>query len=102
MKLFDSLCTPAQVYVLLAALSIILLLAQNVQSPNRYTVGRYSVPLQHNNMVFFIFKILYVVVWTFILNKLCRAGYKRISWFLVLLPFLLFFVLIALLLLANM
>ena len=29
-------------------------------------------------------------------NAICKAGYKRVSWFLVLMPFILFFVLIGL------
>ena len=81
---------------------VIALLVQNYAEPQKYRVGRYSVNLQHNNLLFFAFKIMYVLVWTFLLNKLCMHGYGNISWFLVLLPFILMFVLIALLILTNM
>ena len=102
MKTFNSLCTPAQVYLLIAVVTILALLVQNINKPNHYTVGMYSVKLSHHNMLFFIFKILYVVVWTWLLNKLCTSGYRSISWFLVLLPYIFLFIIIALLLLANM
>jgi hypothetical protein len=42
-------------------------------------------------------KILYVVFWTFILNALCSYGYYQLSWFLLLLPFILFFIMVFLL-----
>jgi hypothetical protein len=42
-------------------------------------------------------KILYVVFWTFILNALCSYGYYKLSWFLLLLPFILFFIMVFLL-----
>jgi len=102
LKMYNSLCTPSQLYLILSTISILALLMQNYSSPNTYTVGRYTVPLEHHNMIFFIFKAIYVIVWTFLLNQLCRYGYANISWFLVLLPFLLMFVIIGLLLLTNM
>ena len=102
MKSYYSLCTPAKVYLLLSMVSILALVAQNVSSPNKYKVGNYTVKLPHSNLIFFIFKLLYIGVWTFILNELCTHGWKDISWFLVLFPFILMFVLIGLLLLANM
>jgi hypothetical protein len=101
-KLYNSLCTPSKLYFVLSMLSILALLMQNISKPKTYTVGRYTAPLEHNNMLFFIFKIIYVVIWTYLLNQLCRYGYGDMSWFLVLLPFLLMFVLIGLLLLSNM
>ncbi len=101
-KMYNSLCTPSQLYLMLSIISILALLMQNYSSPNTYTVGRYTVPLEHHNMLFFAFKAIYVLIWTFLLNQLCKYGYGGISWFLVLLPFLLMFVIIALLLLTNM
>ena len=39
-------------------------------------------------------KILYIIIWTFILDYLCRKGYSKVSWLLVLFPFIIMFVLI--------
>jgi len=94
-KLFRSLCTPAQVYFTLSTLSILGLLLQNT-NPYRYRVGMYSTSIPHHNGLFFVFKILYVLIWTYILQELCKHGYKGISWFLVLLPLLAFFLIIGL------
>jgi hypothetical protein len=101
-KLYYSLCTPAKVYFLISVVSVLALIVQNIATPMKYKVGSYSVNLPHNNLVFFVFKFLYIIVWTFILNELCSHGWKDLSWFLVLFPLLLMFVIIALLILANM
>ena len=40
--------------------------------------------------------IVYVVFWTWVLNLICKAGYKWISWVLVLAPFVIIFLLFSL------
>jgi hypothetical protein len=62
-------------------------------SPNMYCVGNVQCPVQ-SSVPIFIMKILYVALWTFILNTLCSYGYNQLAWFLLLLPFILFLVLI--------
>ena len=101
LKKFRTYCTPAQVYLILSLFSVLALLLDNISTPNKYKVGMYSCDLQHNNLIFFIFKVLYIVIWTYILQELCKNGYKNFSWLLVLFPFLLFFVIIGLFLIFN-
>ena len=98
---FRALCTPAQIYFVLSVLSILALLMQNLDNSRRYCVGSYSADVPHHNMLFFVVKVVYVLVWTYLLQLLCKHGYKNVSWFLVLLPFIGFFVLIGLFLLLN-
>ena len=88
------LCTPAFIYLVLSAIGIILIAFQNYgMSPNMYCVGSVQCPVQSTAPIF-IMKILYVVFWTFILNSLCSYGYYQLSWFLLLLPFILFFIMV--------
>ncbi len=101
LKLYNSLCSPAKVYLILGVISLISLIYQNLSNPRRYRVGNISVKLSHHNLLFFIFKIIYTIVWTFILNKLCKNGWSNVSWFLVLIPFILLFIIIGLFILAN-
>ena len=87
-----NLCTPATIYLVLSAIGIILIAFQNYgMSPNMYCVGNVQCPVQSSAPIF-IMKILYVAFWTFILNALCSYGYNQLAWFLLLLPFILFFV----------
>jgi hypothetical protein len=97
-KQFHALCTPAQVYFVLCVLSILAILMQKYQDFTTDTVERSHTKVPHHNMLYFVFKILYVIVWTFLLQLLCKHGYNNVSWFLVLLPFM---VMIGLVLLSH-
>lgn len=89
-----NLCTPATIYLVLSAIGIIMIAFQNYgMSPNMYCVGNVRCPVQTTTPIF-IMKILYVAFWTFILNALCSYGYNQLAWFLLLLPFILFFIMV--------
>ena len=89
-----NLCTPATIYLVLSAIGIIMIAFQNYgMSPNMYCVGNIRCPVQSSAPIF-IMKILYVAFWTFILNTICSYGYNQLAWFLLLLPFILFFVMV--------
>lgn len=70
---FSKLCTPAMLYLVLAAISIVIGVFQKFQ------------------ILSLLIKIVFVSAWTWFLNLLCSKGYTAISWFLVILPFLLMF-----------
>jgi hypothetical protein len=58
-----------------------------------YTLGHFSTPVP-NTWLVLIINIIYVLFWTWILNLMCKDGHREIAWFLVLLPFVLFFILL--------
>ena len=93
-KILKSLCTPAQVYLVISGITFITLLFQNLRDPKAYQVGIYKIPTKNHNLMFFLMKALYIMAWTWLLNHLCKRGWKGVSWFLLLLPFIGFFVLI--------
>ena len=66
---FKDLCTPAKIYFGIAVLSSIFVLSRGVP------FGAIFV------------RLLFAVMWTFILSWLCKKGYSSVSWFLVLLPY---------------
>ena len=101
-KNYNLLCSPSQVYVLISAVAIIAMLIQNVAEPHKYCVGRFSCKLNFNNLLMFAAKVLYVVFWAIILDSLCKNGYKRLAWGIVLLPFLLLALLVALFIMYKM
>ena len=67
---------------------------QNFGNTNVYCLGDYTCGVTSTFLIFII-KMLYVLFWTWILNLLCKNGYESISWFLVLLPYVVMFILIA-------
>jgi len=88
------LCPPAMVYLLLSIVAIVMMAIQNLGNSGVYCVGSYSCDTTSVVSIFML-KIVYVVFWTWLLNVLCKSGYETVSWILVLLPFVLLFILIA-------
>ena len=69
---FSNYCTPAQLYLVLAGISILAGFFKNFR------------------FITLAVKALFVFIWAWILNWLCRKGLQAVSWILVLLPFILF------------
>jgi len=88
-----NLCSPAMVYLVISFFSILSILIQNLNNNNMLNVGSYKINV-HNNITYFVGHTLYVLVWTFILNFLCKKGYSKLSWLLVILPFIFIFIFI--------
>jgi hypothetical protein len=99
-KFIKKLCTPAYVYLVISVIAIIALMLQNSGNVDVYCMGNYECPVPNTALIFFI-KFLYVAFWTFVLDSICKAGHKQFSWFLVLFPFILFFVLLGLMIVAQ-
>ena len=72
-KVFSKLCTPAKIYFSLAILSILLGLFNGI------------------HIFAIVGKLFFAFIWTYILAFLCKKGFKMVSWFLVLLPFIMIF-----------
>jgi hypothetical protein len=72
-----NLCAPAILYLAISLLAIV-----------------YFIFTESYNILFYVFNILMILLWTWILNVICGAGYKWVSWVLVLFPFLILFLLL--------
>ena len=99
-KLFNSLCSPAQLYLGLSTLAVLSSCYQNIGNPNSFACGLMKAQSPINNTVYIIMEVAYVLIWTYLLNLLCKKGYSKVSWMFVLLPFIAMFVLIGLLILS--
>lgn len=71
MKVFSKLCTPAKIYFGIAVIAAIIALFSGT-----------SIMMAFMNLVF-------AFIWTYVLGWLCDKGFTSISWFLVLLPYVL-------------
>ena len=90
------LCTPALVYFIISVISIIVMAFQNYGNTDLYCLGMYSCNVTSVGIIF-VLKFIYVLFWTWVLNIICRNGYENVSWFIVLFPYILLFVLLGLL-----
>jgi hypothetical protein len=98
-KLYGSLCKPAQFYLVISLFGLLLMAIQNFGAKDRFTLGVYSAP-HSNPMLMVLFNVVYIALWTWMLNLLCRIN-PKISWVIVLFPFVLFFIGIGAMLYSN-
>jgi hypothetical protein len=91
-----NLCTPSYVYLVISLILLFVMIIQNRSFSDTYCLGSYTCNVS-STMMIFVIKLLYILFWTWILNLICRAGAPTFAWFLVLLPIVLMFVLIAML-----
>ena len=73
----NSLCAPAKIYLVILILSIVFGIYQNLTVP-----------------VLFI-ETIFGLLWLWILHLLCGAGYEKISWVLLILPYVFIILVIA-------
>lgn len=72
MELSD-LCTPALVYFFISVISIIILISNSI------------------NVISIIIKMIFTLLWTYVLHMICAKGYTGVSWALVLIPYVIMF-----------
>jgi len=70
MKDFGKLCTPAKIYFAIAVIAGIMALFSGI------------------SIMMVFMKLVFAFIWTYVLAWLCDKGYPSISWFLVLLPYI--------------
>lgn len=97
---FDKLCSPSKLYLAISLVSVLVILFQNLYDTGKYCLGTFSCSLHFPNIFMFVFKLVYIVVFTIILDGLCKTNYTNLAWGLVLLPYLLMFVLLGIIMLS--
>lgn len=76
--LFKSLCLPSKVYLVVTLIGVLL--------------SFFFEPFNSISLFIQLIHFIYIIFWTWILNLICKAGYKIISWLLILVPFIAVFV----------
>lgn len=110
MKWANSLCPPARLYFLLSMVLLVISAVQNLlgvgttrsvgRGKNRICLGMYDCRSSVHPLVMFLLQLLYIFAWSWVLNEICKAGYVNLSWFILFLPFIAFFGMLALFVLA--
>ena len=70
MKDFSKLCTPAKIYFAIAVIAAVVGLFNGL------------------SLMAAFWNLVFAFIWTYVLGWLCNKGYTYISWFLVLLPYI--------------
>ena len=66
---FSKLCTPALIYLVIAVIGILM-------------------AIKRTGILSGAVSLIFVLIWTWFLNFLCKKGYNVVSWFLLFLPFI--------------
>ncbi len=89
-----NMCTPATLYFLISLIGLIILGLSNLDNNDKLCVGEYNCYVGNNTTVFIV-NAIYILFWTFVLDLMCKGGYSSLSWFVFLLPFIILFVVFA-------
>jgi hypothetical protein len=97
--MFDKLCTPAQIYLIVSVILIVLsyfgmnAISQQItlNQANNSFLQSLNFTYQKDTKTSYVVQALFIVLWTWVLSYLCNKGFSNLSWFLVLLPWLLMF-----------
>lgn len=69
MSYLMKLCSPALIYFVIAIIGILM-------------------AIKRTGIMSGVVSLIFVVIWTWFLNFLCKKGYNIVSWFLLFLPFI--------------
>ena len=89
-----NLCTPSYVYLVVSVIALVVMMYQNMGNVDKYCLGSYTCNVSSTALIFVI-KAIYILFWTWVLNLICNAGAPGVAWFVLLLPIILLFVLLA-------
>ena len=97
--MFDKLCTPAQIYLIVSFILMILsyfgisAISQQItlNQANNAFLQSLNFTYQKDAKTSYVVQAVFIVLWTWVLSYLCNKGFSNLSWFLVLLPWLLMF-----------
>ena len=88
-KMFNKLCDPAKLYLVLSLISVFfyVMSMESANSTLKESDDEHE-GIHHYTFMGLIMKIFFTLLWVYILNYLCKYKWgKRIAWFVVLLPF---------------
>jgi hypothetical protein len=97
--MFDKLCPPAQIYLVVSVIMLVLSYFGLSSISQQLEMHQSGSPLlqslnftyQKDSRTSYVVQGVLIILWTWLLSYFCRNGYTSLSWFFVLLPWLLMF-----------
>jgi len=98
-KMFDKLCTPAQIYLIVSFILMVLsyfglnAISQQItlNQSNSSFLQSLNFTYQKDARTSYVVQAVFIVLWTWVLSYLCNKGFSNLSWFLILFPWILMF-----------
>lgn len=92
------LCPPAAFYFVVSVIALIVIAFQNLGNSHSYHVGSMFSCRVPSTALTILCKLVFIMFWTYVLNLICRDGHSGLSWFLVLLPWVVLLIMMFLIL----
>ena len=97
--MFDKLCIPAQIYLIVSFILMVLsyfglnAISQQLtlNQSNSSFLQSLNFTYQKDTRTSYVVQAVFIVLWTWVLSYLCNKGFSNLSWFLILLPWVLMF-----------
>ena len=86
-----TLCSPVMFYLVVSLIILITFILQNVGNTSVYCLGDYECDV-NNNVFVLVVQFLYILLFTVVLNGICVYVTPIISWILVIIIFLIYFI----------
>ena len=85
-------CTPSKIYFFMAIILLFISFVNDMQNKdkNKVCLGKLKC---NNKPLYYLLNVLFIVFWSWVLNKLCTYGWVKLSWFLLLFPFIILVIL---------
>jgi hypothetical protein len=88
--MLNKLCPPAFIYFVISIVFLILaIIFLTTGSIDMNTMCLDDNCTKPGVAFLFVIKFLFILFWTWVLNFICRSGYTGVSWFLLVLPYIL-------------
>ena len=86
------LCAPSKIYFFMAIILLFLSFVSDMKNKdkNKVCLGKLHC---ENKPLYYFMNVLFILFWTWVLNKLCNTGWIKLSWFLLLFPFFMLIIL---------
>lgn len=82
-RYLNGICLPAQIYLIFSLLSYFLIVMQNLMDPKFFKCGPISLRCPFSKIFLLAFHLVFILVFSHILNLFCKGGYSLVSWLLV-------------------
>ena len=89
---YKKLCPASKFYFVVSMFSLVFVALSNFgKNDNKFCVGNYGCKMSRSSsLIIFVINALLIVFHSWVLDLICNAGYKNLSWALVLMPFIIF------------
>ena len=87
-----NLCRPSKIYFFVAIILLFFSFVSDARNKDKDKVCLGKLKCD-NKPLYYILNVLFILAWTWVLNKLCSAGWTKLSWFLLLFPFIMLIIL---------